>query len=225
MVQSNQKEVLFRELRRCISKQKPGSILDVGAGQVHLAERLSKLASVYTAVEQDKERAVLLHRAGIHVIHRRFPFEVGRRFDVVIASHSLPNAGGDILSCFLAGLCKNAKEDGHLSIITFKGGQGWIPTARRDIFNQLDNGEHELGLITEFFMSRGTVSIDRFSSEFMFVRKSEAIEFLRPWMTGLTHSWDEHKSKLEEVVIDTRSESRGFVIPVEHVLISCHLVR
>ena len=56
MITTNQKDVLFREISLYLKKYKVKSLLDIGAGDGILAQKLANRVSRYLAIESDRER-------------------------------------------------------------------------------------------------------------------------------------------------------------------------
>ena len=90
MITSDQKDVLFREISSYIKDYKVKSLLDIGAGDGVLAKKLANRVSQYFAIESNKKRAKNFKALGLKVRCTRFPKKIGKRFDMVLASHSIP---------------------------------------------------------------------------------------------------------------------------------------
>jgi SAM-dependent methyltransferase len=116
-----------------IKRYKYRTVLDIGAGTLATAMRISSAAQNYLAVECDRERALTLKGAGLHVRHAKFPDWIpSRGFDLVVCSHSIPNKHDNTLSTFIESALQCTNPWGSLLIVTFAGGVFDLRVLRRE---------------------------------------------------------------------------------------------
>ena len=116
---SDEKIKLAAKVGDIIKKNKVESLLDIGAGEGTFASMIAPQVSRYVAAEKRKKNANTLRDRGLEVIEKDFPFETDEKFDMVLASHSIPNDKVGFES-FIEDLAKSATANGVVCVITFK---------------------------------------------------------------------------------------------------------
>ena len=118
----NQRRVLGRTIASEVRRRRVRTLLDIGAGDGRLAVPVARLVESYVAVEADEARAEALREAGLSVIKGRFPdVDVPGDFDLVVASHSLPD-NEEAYQGFLGSAWGRVRDrHGSLLVITFVG--------------------------------------------------------------------------------------------------------
>ena len=117
--QSDEKVLLARSVGKIIRENDVKSLLDVGAGEGTFASMIAPQVNRYVAAEKREENARELRDRGLTVIEQNFPFEIEDKFDMVLASHSVPDDKATIES-FIENLVSTTKKDGVVCTITFK---------------------------------------------------------------------------------------------------------
>jgi hypothetical protein len=116
----DQKQVLRAAVLAFVRDKNIRSLLDIGAGAPDPALWYASSVPRYLAVELNCKRAAKLRRAGVPVNRCRFPCDVPSHYDLVLASHSLPEQRRNY-EPFLAKAWEVVAPNGHLMIFTFKG--------------------------------------------------------------------------------------------------------
>lgn len=218
-VRYNQKEVLLEEISKYIDDRKARSLLDIGAGDGALAIPLAKKVEHYLAIEPRPERAEALRHAGLQVIEAVFPCEVPGEYDLVVASHSLPE---DPLHWqpFLQAAWLLVRPGGMLFVATFKG----VRDASYDLHRELgfissieDADRKELEKIMGSFGSLER----RFPVSTM---RSESLSDMADAVSLATGGTDEEKKeyrpKLEHILEERYQKDGTYVFPTEHMLLA-----
>lgn len=117
---TNEKRILFEEIRKIIPSFGVTSILDIGAGDGQLSIPLSKLVKRFVCIEPKKEFVDLLRKGNLEVIEDFFPCDVKGEFDLILCSHSLPYLKKEFEPFILEGL-KKLTNKGIFLVITYVG--------------------------------------------------------------------------------------------------------
>ncbi|MBI2475815.1 MAG: methyltransferase domain-containing protein [Candidatus Taylorbacteria bacterium] len=124
MISWNQKEVLFKGISYYIYRYNIKSVLDIGAGDGTLADKISHIVNKYLAVERDNKKVSILKTSGLNVVKGEFPsVKISKKYDLVLSSHSIPE-NTKTLEKFIRTAWQLVKPAGILLIVTFKGGKG-----------------------------------------------------------------------------------------------------
>lgn len=116
---SDEKILLARAVGNIVTKNRVHSLLDVGAGEGTFASMIAPQVAHYVAVEKRKKNVSALRDRGLEVIEKDFPFEVDTKFDMVLASHSIPNDTSGFEE-FIERLVSSAAPNGTVCVITYK---------------------------------------------------------------------------------------------------------
>jgi SAM-dependent methyltransferase len=119
----NQSDVVAGIIIRLARLRRARSLLDIGAGDGAVAVRIAQSVERYLAVEQDPSRAEALRDAGLEVKEAIFPIPIEEKFDLVVASQSLPEHDFDRYEAFLSQAWNLVSTGGTLLLITFKGSE------------------------------------------------------------------------------------------------------
>jgi len=219
MILSNQKEVLFEQIREYIEKYNVLSLLDIGAGDGVLAKRLAEKVKDYTAVEEKEGNIQKLKKLGLVVVPRLFPCEINGEFDMVLSCHSIPEQG-DLYLPFLKKAWGLVKEGGIFLVVTFKGGEGDIVQLREGFLKRLEPVDKELfdevmGILKQF----GTPIIKRVKSKFFSNDSKEIVEIASNSIGGSPEEKAKYKDKLDKLILSAHKENGKYFFPFEHLFI------
>ena len=123
MLSTNQKEVLLGEVVKYLEKFNVTSLLDIGPGDGTLAQQLANNVSRYLAVERNENFLKKLESLGLESVFATFPCPIEETFDMVLASHSLPEQKS-LYKPFLDTAWKAVRPGGTFLIASLKGGAG-----------------------------------------------------------------------------------------------------
>ncbi len=124
MISWNQKEVLFKGISYYIYRYNIKSVLDIGAGDGTLADKIANIVNEYRAVERDSKKVSILKKTGLDVVKGEFPsVKISKKYDLVLSSHSI-SENTKTIEKFICAAWKLVKPRGMLLIVTFKGGKG-----------------------------------------------------------------------------------------------------
>ncbi|MGB3921977.1 MAG: class I SAM-dependent methyltransferase [Minisyncoccia bacterium] len=222
MVTSNQKEVLFREIFSYIKKYQVKSLLDIGAGDGPLAKRLAGKVSEYLAVERDSRRAKNLRSLGLNVIHGTFPVKTGKKFDMVLVSHSIPE-NATFYKPFLKRAWNLVNGDGILLIITFKGQLGELYKLRREWRATDSQGNRDMEpykLMLKILRSFGGVKIHRAVSEFKSTNLAEIVKLTMLSVGPAKAKRQACKQFLGKFLKDSRRSRKPYTLSHQHIFLS-----
>lgn len=217
----DQKDILFATVRRYIEANDTRSLLDIGAGDGSLAVRLSKLVSVYVAVERDKQRIDSLKKADLSFIEGTFPIDVNGEFDMVLVSHAVPEKK-EFYKSFLEAAWRKVKKGGELLIITFKGSDNTIMRLARDI-SDLDGREDQIMFEEMMRVLRGLGEME--TEKVTSVMKSKSLDTMVK-LASPFNLFDEpqrlqYEARFKELLDkDFKSKEGYYSIPTEHLVIS-----
>jgi SAM-dependent methyltransferase len=121
MVHIDQASVFVGELGRFISRHRPGSILDIGAGNGTLAVPLSRQVEEYVAVERNPVYATRLRSCGIEVIEGSFPLPLAGTYDLVVMSHVI-SYEESVHYEMVSASWELVAPGGHLLVVAHRGG-------------------------------------------------------------------------------------------------------
>ena len=123
---TNEKQVLAKEIITLFDELKVKSVLDIGAGDGDLSSLIYKKVEKHTAVEPREEFVGLLKSKGMSVIGNSFPCDTGKeKYDFVLCSHSVPDFREDY-EPFLREAYGKLNKNGNLLVITYIGeGDDW----------------------------------------------------------------------------------------------------
>ena len=222
MITSDQKDVLFREISSYIKDYKVKSLLDIGAGDGVLAKKLANRVSQYFAIESNKKRAKNFKALGLKVRCTRFPKKIGKRFDMVLASHSIPE-NKKLYKTFLKTAWNSLNDKGVLLIITFKGQHGELRNLRNKWRSGKDlksNDEKLYRVMLNILNIYGKVKIHRAVSRFQSENIDEIIN-LALKSIGPKKSNKEACIKFLKKLLKTKYFSNGvYFFPHEHIFVS-----
>jgi hypothetical protein len=198
-------------------------LLDIGAGSPEMAVPLSRHVDDYCAVEQDARRASELRRAGLHVIHGRFPLPLQRTYDFVLSSHSVPECAIEAYPAFLQAAWASINATGTMLIVTFKGAGGPVGELRRELLGAADGPDPQCDAIVEHCTRFGVTDICHVNSFVEASAAADIAEFISPWLSQCQHERDGFLGRLT-YILETQYRVRRdlYVFPTRHLFIRCN---
>lgn len=137
----DQKDVLFQCISQYVDSTK--SVLDIGAGTPEIAKRIARISGHYLGIEQRADYCNELRAAGLRIIEGLYPLELKQKYDVVIASHSVPEAK-ELIRPFIGSMWADTSPGGKMILITFKGAFGEIAEFRDKLLGEYKPNDEEL---------------------------------------------------------------------------------
>jgi hypothetical protein len=218
----NQSEAIVENVSRYIRKAKAKSLLDIGAGSPATAVPLSKAVNRYLAIEEDPRRADQLRRAGLSVICRRFPIDIGETFDLALSSHSVPEGDIQRYGDFLDSAWRSLNPGGTLLIITFKGSRGAVAELYEEMTGRpyAPDPDPQYVAILDNLNRRGFVRVERINS---YLQSSDPDEII-DWISGSLFTCDAERSsytsRVREILRMRYGLDGRYLFPEEHLLIT-----
>jgi predicted O-methyltransferase YrrM len=165
----DQLAILAGTIIRVARKRKASTLLDIGPGNIGVAYPVSQSVERYVAIERDADAARDLAAAGLEVITAVFPDgaeALGRaRFDLVVASHSIPEDEWPAYEAFLDRAWDLVGPGGALLIITFKGqSDDPLMRMRQDILRQEVEPDERFSAMLSRLKRYGEVTVETESS-------------------------------------------------------------
>ena len=161
---TDQADTILHKVSVEISRRHAKSMLDIGAGPAATAVQLARSVDRYVAVEQDPGRAVALRAAGLSVVDARFPCSLGKLFDVVLSSHSLPDPTSDSMASFLDGAWSCVAPHGILLLVTFIGCESELYFPRAQLMGARGDHSLRITLLLDALRNYGSVMRQTFDS-------------------------------------------------------------
>jgi SAM-dependent methyltransferase len=197
---SDEKVILARSVGNIIRQNNVKSLLDVGAGEGTFASMVAPQVEHYVATEKRKENADALRAHGLEVIEKSFPFEMRGWFDMVLASHSIPNDKKS-LEPFIEHLVNAAAADGTVCVVTYKREKDLWYEFTKDILKE--NWENKDGdmyeILLDVFKHYGTVTVEKVDTSLFAKTPRELFDSLRFTYAGkdreLVDLFNEHKTE------------------------------
>jgi hypothetical protein len=165
-----------------------------------------------------------LQSAGLDVLYGRFPIPVTGSYDLVLASHSLPEGlegFGTSYHEFLECAYDYAKPSGSILVITFKGGQGEIGHLRKKTIGEGIISRRQFELLQGILSVMGNIEIDTFQSSCHCDDLLSIVKFIEPWIYGKRYR-DRYRAKLIRTIEKRYRIKETYVIPIQHVAMACH---
>jgi cyclopropane fatty-acyl-phospholipid synthase-like methyltransferase len=179
----DQTEVVARIIVGFAKARDATSLLDIGAGNGAVARQIAISVKRYLAVEEDQARAQNLRRAGLDVIHARFPVEIDQRFDMVVSSHSIPEFDFSYYGPFLGAAWKLLVPGGLLLIITFKGDIGSpVIQLAEELAGRNYQPDRRYPFMIELLKTYGEVIVSRVDSHVESEEFSDIAKFFGHWL-------------------------------------------
>jgi SAM-dependent methyltransferase len=214
---SDQSQILADSIAEFVTERGARSLLDIGAGNGRVAIPLSGQVSRYLAVEKNTSHCEALRHAGLDVINAIFPVEIDEQFDMVVASHSIPEADAAFYEPFLAQAWKLVAARGLLLIITFKAvSNSPISRLAEEIAGRKYQDDHRYTLMTKILSTYGDVAIAERTSHFASEEFSDIATVFGSWFWRSAE--EESKVKpLLEIAMQTRFRVGGeYRVPTPH---------
>ncbi|MFZ2886296.1 MAG: class I SAM-dependent methyltransferase [Minisyncoccia bacterium] len=205
-----------------MSKHNVHSLLDVGAGEGTFASMVAAHANLdrYVAVEKPERTKNIqtLRDRGLEVVEREFPFETDDRFDMVLASHSIPN-GKEGFEDFIEHLVRAAKEEGVVCAITYKTDKDSWYDLMRDALQENWHGKNydTYEMLFDVLKQYGDVSVEKIKSIVRGRTPREMFPALRFIYAGkdavLAERFDKHRKQVLEWVRKECKSDSGYEFP------------
>lgn len=159
---SDEKLLLARSVGNIIRENNVQSLLDVGAGEGTFASMIAPQVAHYVAAEKRPENVEKLRDRGLHVIAESFPFDPAQKFDMVLASHSIPSDKIDFES-FIERLVDAAEKQGIVCVITYKREKDVWYEFMRDIMGENWNGRNfdTYEMLLDVLKQYGDVTVEK----------------------------------------------------------------
>ncbi len=216
----DQKEVLLKTVRRHIRVNRAKSLLDIGAGDGRLAIRLANLVPIYAAVEKNKNYVSRLKKAGVSVIPGIFPLKTVGEFDVVLASHSLPEKK-NLYKRFLEAAWRKVRLGGILLIITFKGSRGGFAELYKSLYRKDWEADQEMHKEMISILKRlGKVKVEKVTSTIKTRSLDTMIDALLNPLGIKAAEMEKHHARLEKILERKFKSRKGYRFPTPHLVIS-----
>jgi hypothetical protein len=218
----HQRTALLHNIVPYIEASGAESLLDIGAGSPAMAVPLSQHVREYCAVEQDIERAGELSRAGLDVIHGRFPVPLDKTYDLVLSCHSVPECSIESYPSFLPAAWACTSPTGVMLIVTFKGSRGAVEDLRCELLGAPNGPSPEYDAIVEHCTSFGRTEIRHVNSFVEAPAAADIAGFISPWLSGRQDVRDGFRGPLTQI-LETQYRVRQdlYVFPTRHLFISC----
>ena len=220
LAHTDEKVVLLNAITATVQKQKPKSMLDIGAGNGLLSVPLARLVSTYVAVEPHPRFAETLRDYGLQVIQDYFPTKINQRFDFILSSHSI-NYEQDKFRPFIENAWDLLKPKGTLLIVTYRGqADDWTELLHKLGKNLEDKNRLGYNQIVKLLYSLGTLKLRKVVT---YVRASNITEMLLALSFVASDGEPEKKAAFLEQklrlqkLMDTKYQNKeGYFFPFTH---------
>jgi hypothetical protein len=213
-----QYKYISQYVRSYVEKYSVHSVFDIGAGHPLLASEIAQSVLTYRGIECDKLRQQELQRTGLDVLYGTFPIAVTGHYDLVLASHSLPdNDYQEFLEC----AWQLVNPSGAMLVITFKGSKGEIGYLRAQIVGDglISTCESE-GLYT-ILSQMGSVKVGTFDSVCRSKDLQAMVDFIEPWIYA-PRFFGRYRKQLKLLIERRYRVNKSYVIPIQHNAVACH---
>ncbi len=224
---SDEKVVLARTVGKLIRNNNIQSVLDIGAGEGTFASMVASQVPHYLAVEKRKGNADGLRDRGIEVIEQDFPLTLPQKFDMVLASHSMPSNKKEAGS-FVENLIAATREDGTTCVITYKREKDdWDRFMNEVMGENWDKKDYDTyETLLDVFRHHGNVTVEKVDTNILGKNAETLFDALRFTYAGkdadLVELFNSHREKGVEWLEEYRRESntRGYTFPFIQYVIS-----
>ena len=198
---TNEKIEIARSINRIIQERHPSTMLDVGAGDGTFTSILAPSLKEVDAVEKREDHAQSLRNKGIKTIAEEFPCHLDRKYDLVVASHSIPFERAKTEG-FVEALVDAAIEKGTVVVVTYKTEKdAWfelMQSALGENWYGQNLGHYEN--VLDVLRSHGPVEVEKVDSEVRAKTADELFEALTFVYAGkdevLRKRFEEHKTSV-----------------------------
>lgn len=227
MITTDQKEVLLNGISQHIKDRRIKSLLDIGAGDGVLAKKLAGEVSQYLAIESNSNYVQKLENLGLEVVNSTFPITVDRKFDMVLASHSIPE-DEKLHKPFLKNAWDLVNSTGVLLIVTFKGGKGELVDLRKKWGNNENNEEGKIfdeklySVMLEILKTFGSINDHyRATSKFESENINETVDLVLSSVNPKPDARDACREDIKEIIRTKYFSDGKYFFSYEHVFVSC----
>jgi hypothetical protein len=220
MIEYHQKWTLYKNIINYIQIYGVKSLLDIGAGGMELAGRLSLSVKDYLAIEKEREKYTALRGGGINAKFGKFPLTLDCKFDLVLSSHSIPEGDISEYDPFLSGAWNLVGVGGRFLVITFKGSKGEIASIRRNLIGSAPMEYEKYETVCNFMKSVANFEEQRVRSYITSDSVDELADYLLPWITSNIDIIQYIRPKLVDELercYSLRDKLYGF--PTEHLFL------
>jgi hypothetical protein len=216
----NQRAVLAAIVTREILTAGAGSLLDIGAGPPEAAVPLAAQVETYLAVERDPRHALHLRQAGLSVGEATFPVSLGRSFDLVVSSHSIPEEDVSLYDAFVDAAWEAVRPGGVLLIITFKGPHGGLGALRTEVTGR-KHGYAEYAALMTLLQGRGPIEEELVPSHAKSTDVADLTAFFAGWLFQSDAEARTGRRKLQDVLKRGYCRDGVYAVPTNHNVIRC----
>jgi len=221
----NQLAILAGTIIRYGRKSNARSLLDIGSGRIEVAYPISQSVDRYVGVEQDAEVVRGLRRVGLDVIEATFPAGLealeNQRFDLVVASHSIPEAGWQAYEPFLDRAWDFVAPSGVLLIITFKGAHDSpMLQVREELLNRTVEPDDRYTAMMERLATYGRVEVEKQRSHVTTDQFSDIGAFFGGLLWTSPEEERMRTPQLRQIADRRFREGERFCIPTDHLVIA-----
>jgi SAM-dependent methyltransferase len=222
----DQGEVLTEGILSFVRERGSGSLLDIGAGTGNVAAPLSREVPRYLAIEQDTSRYQCLRQLGLNVIQATFPIKLAERFDMVVASHSIPEADAELYEPFLTQAWDLVEPGGLFLIITFKG-RGGTPISRlsEEITGRKWKDDYRYQLMIDILRTCGEISITEIVSHVKSEEFSDIATVFRSWFWKTEEEEARIRPLLQSAMESRFKNGSEFCVPTPHRIVATSKTR
>lgn len=194
------------------------SLFDVGAGEGTFASMIAPQVPRYVAVEKRGKNVSALRDRGLEVIEGDFPFETKEKFDMVLASHSVPNEKMD-LEPFVESLVHAAKEQGVVCVITYRTDKDAWYELMRSAMNENWHAKNydTYEMLFDVLKQYGNVTVEKVDTTVRGKNPRELFAALRFIYAGkdpeLASRFNQYRKEILSWLSDTCKTEQGYEFP------------
>ncbi len=221
---TDEKRVLFEKIKEYLVRFKIKSLMDIGAGNGLLAIPLAKEGREYLAVEPKPNFAQKLRDAGLKVVEREFPADIGGTFDMVLSSHSI-SYRKESYKPFIKKAVDLLNPNSVFLLITHRGqDDDWTNLMGKIWKENSDYNRIGFNEIIELLYSLGEVKMEKVTT---WVKTDDLNSMIQALAFVASDSKPEKKSeflrnlpKLEKVLDSQYKDADGYSFPFQHFFIT-----
>lgn len=224
LAHTDEKQVFSDEISKEISKHKVKSLLDIGAGNGLLSEKISKKVGNYIAIEPNENFVAKLRKQGLEVLEGKFPLDISGTFDMALSSHSI-SYNSDLFQPFIKAAWELVNPKGIFLIITYRGQEDdWTRLMKDFGKKQEDLNRSGFNQIIELLFSLGEVktrkvitklktgNLDDMVQALSFIASDGKLERKSEFL--------KNRAKLEKILNQKYHDRNGYFFPFQHFFIT-----
>lgn len=215
---SDEKAVLAGAIKDIIRNNNIYSVLDVGAGEGTLSEKIAPMVAHYMALEKRPENANSLRSKGLPVMEQSFPIDVSEKFDMALSVHSLPTEKVK-LEAFVEGLVDAAADNGMVCVITYRTDKDPWYEFMQDVFGENWHGKNydTYEMLLDILKRHGEVRIEKLDTTVKGNSPEDVLPALRFVYASnnaqLAEDFDTHKDRAIEWLKKYEDPKKGVRFP------------